>query len=104
MNKVYRLTVANITREDLTAAARDICLQGATIWQGTGYSLDYAQGATEYNFTLETVCSLTVARALWVSIQQRCSEDSIYVVCDGHHAAIWYREPTVFVLTSTEGN
>lgn len=98
-NKVYRLTIANITRQALQSACQHVALGGATIFQGTGYSADYAEGATEYSFTVEIVCTLTVARALWARIAATTQEDSCYVTVNGGHAALWYRDKTVFILS-----
>jgi hypothetical protein len=99
-SKVYRITVANITREALEYACRFVALGGATIFQGTGYCADYAEGATEYSFTLETVCTLSEARKLWARIALCCKEESVYVTVNGSHAALWYRDKTVYILSN----
>lgn len=98
-NRVYRLTIANITREALQDACQAVALSGATIFQGTGYAADYADGATEYSFTIETVATLTEARRLWDRIAATCQEDSCYVTVNGGHAALWYRDGAVFILS-----
>lgn len=97
-NRVYRLTVANITRQTLQAACQHVGLSGGTIFQGTGYCAEY-NGVTEYSFTLETVATLTQARRLWKRIAATCKEDSCYVTVNGSHAALWYRDNAVFILS-----
>ena len=99
-NRVFRITVANITKQALIAACQHIGLSGGTIWCGTGYSADYEGGAEEYSFTLETVCTLSEARRLWKRIAATCAEDSVYVTVNGGTAQLWYRDNAVFVLSS----
>jgi len=100
--KVYRLTVANVTREAVLAACKLARLDGATIFQGSGYCAEYANGATEYSFTVETVCTLPAARRFWVAIARTSKEDSVYVTVDGANAALWYASGAVIIL-STKG-
>ena len=98
-NRVFRITVANITKQLLIAACQYIGLGGGTIFQGTGYAADYEGGAEEYSFTLETVATLSEARRLWARIASECTEDSCYVTVNGGTAQLWYRDNAVFVLS-----
>ncbi len=100
VNHVYRITIANITRITLIAACKYVALGGATIFQGSGYSAEYEDGAIEYSFTVETVATLTVARALWQRIAETSQEDSCFVTVNGAHAALWYRDNTVYILSN----